>query len=35
VRKARADEYRAVRFAMNAPLGAGQSLSAQYRAVVE
>lgn len=35
VRKARADEYRAVRFAMNAPLGAGQSISAQYRAVVE
>jgi hypothetical protein len=35
VRKARADEYRAVRFAMNAPLAAGQSISAQYRAVVE
>lgn len=35
VRAARADEYRVVRFAMNDALGAGQSISAQYRAVVE
>lgn len=35
MRKARADEYRAVRFVMNGPLGAGQSISAEYRAVVE
>lgn len=34
-RLARADEYRALRFAMNAPLESGRSVSARYRATVE
>jgi uncharacterized repeat protein (TIGR01451 family) len=34
-RQARADEYRALRFAMTAPLESGKSVSARYRATVE
>lgn len=33
-RTARAEEYAALRFAMNAPLPAGEAVSARYRAVV-
>ena len=35
LRIARADEYRAIRFVMTAPLGGGEAIAAQYRAVVE
>ncbi len=34
-RLARADEYRAIRFAMTGPLAGGETVAAEYRALVE